>query len=187
MQQVNQKSEEQSSKGKEYLKWVIFAIPCSIFLWEGLKGLAFASSYIKTPLSVIISALLILCISFSIRTNRKIAKEYKENKKSAELGDADAQFFLGDFYYFGGIWRVGWKVDFKEAFKWYHKAADQSHGSARTRIGAMYQYGQGVDQDFKKAIKWFRLAADQGNKDAKENLQSLLKEHPELREDYSSP
>jgi len=46
------------------------------------------------------------------------ADEYRE---SAEQGNADAQYMLGECYYYG----AGVEVNHKEAVKWYQKAAEQ--------------------------------------------------------------
>ena len=49
--------------------------------------------------------------------------------------------------------------DYKEAVKWYRKAADQEDATAQFNLGAMYYYGRGVEQDFVEAHKWFVLSA----------------------------
>ena len=49
--------------------------------------------------------------------------EFEEIKAKAEAGDADAQFNLGVMYRKG----QGMEQDYKEAFKWWKKAADQGH------------------------------------------------------------
>ncbi len=49
-------------------------------------------------------------------------------REAAELGYAEAQYALGKFFDFGS----GVKKDYSEAFKWYHKAADQGHAVAHS-------------------------------------------------------
>ncbi|WP_305801890.1 tetratricopeptide repeat protein, partial [Thiolapillus sp.] len=56
----------------------------------------------------------------------------------------------------------GVRQDFKEAVKWYQKAAEQGLPKAQVNLGLMYGEGQGVRQDFKEAVKWYRKAAEQG-------------------------
>jgi TPR repeat protein len=70
------------------------------------------------------------------------------------------------------MYRAGQGVeqDFKEAVKWYQKAADQRHATAQYSLGVMYQRGQGVKQDSKEAVKWCQKAADQGYANAQQNL-----------------
>ena len=72
----------------------------------------------------------------------------------------------------GLSYNVGFGVvqDYKEALKWYRKAAKQGDASAQYALGLMYGVGQGVAQDYKEALKWYRLAAEQGNADAKQKL-----------------
>ena len=59
--------------------------------------------------------------------------------------------------------------DYKEAIKWYRKAAKQGHVSAQNNLGFMYYNGQGITQDYVQAHKWFNLAAVNGNATAKKN------------------
>jgi len=56
--------------------------------------------------------------------------------------------------------------DSKEAVKWYSLAAAQGHSDAQTRLGTMYECGDGVAQDYKKAMEYYLLAADRGNIEA---------------------
>ena len=60
--------------------------------------------------------------------------------------------------------------------------AQAGDATAQSELGEMYGRGEEVEQSIKKAVKWFRLAADQGDEEARKNLQALLKEHSELRE-----
>ena len=60
--------------------------------------------------------------------------------------------------------------DFKEAVKWYQKAADQGDAEAQYSLGSHYDEGQGVEQDSKEAVKWYQKAADQGHAEAQSNL-----------------
>ena len=52
--------------------------------------------------------------------------------------------------------------DYKEAAKWYRKAAEQNNPVAQLNLGRAYINAQGVEKDRKEAIKWFRAAAEQG-------------------------
>lgn len=76
----------------------------------------------------------------------------------AEQGDARAQYLLGMLYATGD----GVPQDYKEAAKWFHKAAEQGDVSAQSLLGTMYAHGNGVPQDYKEAVKWHRKAAEQG-------------------------
>ena len=95
---------------------------------------------------------------------------FKESKigllNLAGRNDPQAQAFLGVMYNRG----MGVEQDFKEAVKWYRKAAEQGNAVAQYNLGQMYREGQGVEQDFKEAVKWYRKAAEQGDVDAQYNL-----------------
>ena len=60
--------------------------------------------------------------------------------------------------------------DYKEAVKWYWKAAEQGFAPAQHNLGLMYSAGRGVTQDYKEAVKWWRKAAVQGTAPAQMNL-----------------
>ena len=50
------------------------------------------------------------------------------------------------------------------------KAAEQGDAIGQYNLGAMYDYGDGVEQSDEAAEKWYTLAADQGNTDAQYSL-----------------
>ena len=52
------------------------------------------------------------------------------------------------------------KGDYKQALKIYRALAAQGDAAAQSRIGYMYQEGNGVTRNYQEALKWFRLAAD---------------------------
>jgi len=63
--------------------------------------------------------------------------------------------------------------DYKEAARWYRKAANQGLANAQTNLGLMYANGAGVSKDYKEAAKWYQKAADQGVAVAQFNLAIL--------------
>ena len=79
-------------------------------------------------------------------------------QKSANQGDAEAQFNLGLTY------RDGQEVqqDNKMAAKWYQKAAEQGHITAQFSLGLLYQDGKGVRQNKTNAKEWYGRACDGG-------------------------
>jgi len=90
-------------------------------------------------------------------------------RKAADLGSAQAQ------YYLGGMYETGRRVlrDYKRAAQWYRQAAVQGHVKAQVTLGYMYESGRGVRQDYGKAISWYRKAADQGFAMAQFNIGTL--------------
>ena len=73
----------------------------------------------------------------------------------AELGDADAQTYLGHMYYNGD----GVSQDYAQAAKWYLRAAEQGDAFAQHVLAAMYDEGLGISHDYVQAYKWFDVAA----------------------------
>ena len=109
-------------------------------------------------------------------------KDFKTLKTWAKKGDANAQNNLGLMYVKG----QGVEQDFKEAVKWYQKAADQGNAKAQSNLGVYYYTGQGGEQDFKEALKWCRKAADQGNAAAQANLGRMYANGEGVLQDYET-
>ena len=85
---------------------------------------------------------------------------------AAELGNSEAQYYLGECYYNGrGVTQVD-----TEAIMWYRKAAEQGHAIAQCNLGLCYEKGNGVKQDYIEAFKWYRKSAEQGYAIAQCNL-----------------
>jgi TPR repeat protein len=143
--------------------------------------------------------------SVNMSEGRELAEElaqitllYIENRvtalqKSAENGNAEAQFQLGEFY---EEWSEGALVNVslipfhlasgeadsankrrneQMAYFWYKKAALQGHADAQYALGEMYEDGQVGDSgpDRQKALKWYKKAAEQRNLDAIKKVAEL--------------
>jgi TPR repeat protein len=92
-----------------------------------------------------------------------------ETKAKAEEGDAIAQYNLGVMYNKG----EGVEWNFKEAAKWYRKAAEQGNAIAQSNLGFKYERGQGVEQNNLIAYAWRNIAATNGDQNAKKGLSQL--------------
>jgi len=57
----------------------------------------------------------------------------------------------------------GVEQDFKEAVKWYQKAADQGFANGQHNLGVMYGMGKGVEQNYVTAYAWASTAAAYGH------------------------
>ena len=101
----------------------------------------------------------------------------------AERGNAKAQAGLGKMYQDGGGLQ-GMPRNYREALKWFRKAAEQGHAGAQAGLGEMYARGQGVPQHDKEAVKWFRKAAEQGNAGAQGALGYMYSKGQGVSEDY---
>lgn len=80
-------------------------------------------------------------------------------KKSAELGYAQAQYWLGRCYYYG----VGVTKNYQEAISWFSKAAEQNNNDAQYQLAYMLYNGYGFEKDMKKSVEWFKKSAEHGN------------------------
>lgn len=106
---------------------------------------------INNPLKNIktITLLLICFLTFNVFANE--ADELLSITKSAEQGDAPAQYNMGVSYFFGN----GVSQDYKQAIDWFLKATEQNNAEAEAFLGEMYDTGQGVVKNDKKAAKWY--------------------------------
>ena len=63
--------------------------------------------------------------------------------------------------------------DYKTAFSFYKKAAEQGELAAQFNLGLYYDVGKGVAQDDAEAVRWYKLAAAQGYSSAQYNLGAI--------------
>lgn len=78
-------------------------------------------------------------------------------QKKAEQGDAEAQFQLARYYYWG--WET--ERDPAKAVEWYTKAAEQGDVWAQINLGDLYYSGNCVEKDYSKAVEWYTKAVEQ--------------------------
>ena len=111
-------------------------------------------------------------------------------QKAAEEGCLDAMVALGDSYYHGcGVEKsydiaLRWwyeaaiegsatamcclgreadiRRDYKNAIRWYKRAAQYDNTFAIDRVGTAYYHGLGVDKDVAESVKWFTKSAELG-------------------------
>ncbi|MBY0431630.1 MAG: sel1 repeat family protein, partial [Rhodospirillales bacterium] len=100
-------------------------------------------------------------------------------KPLAEQGQAEAQYLLGRILAAGR----GLRLDYKDAYSWYAKAAVQGHAKGTCRAALLKAHGQGVTKDKAQAGQacipatfQVRAAAEQGDADAQALLGTLLLE-----------
>ena len=102
-------------------------------------------------------------------------------RKNADLGYAEAQFYLGLRYYEGR----GIAQDYTEAVRWYRKAAEQGYEWGQRNLGYCYENGKGVAQDYTEAVRWYKKAADQGHAVAQNNLGFCYEYGRGVEKDYA--
>ena len=91
-------------------------------------------------------------------------------------GYAPAQHQLAEIYSKG----EGVRQDFKEAVKWYKRAAEQGFAKSQFCLGLLYHRGNEVNQDFKESEKWYQKAAEQGFARAQNNLAEMCEANGEI-------
>ncbi|SEN71736.1 hypothetical protein SAMN04488134_101720 [Amphibacillus marinus] len=79
-------------------------------------------------------------------------------KVVADLGSAEAQYWLGNAYFVGKVI----KRNLEKAFFYYKEAAEHEHGDALNNYADMYLRGEFVEQDEGRALELFKLAAGKG-------------------------
>ena len=126
-------------------------------------------------MKILITALAALLLSACSSDFDKVSAE-------TEQGEATAQHNLGYMYSEG----LGVTQDYKEAVKWWRKAAEQGNANAQNNLGIRYLNGEGVAQDYKEAVKWYTKAAEQGIAGAQFNLGIMYSEGLGVTQDYKS-
>jgi len=98
-------------------------------------------------------------------------------------------FFLFGTPTFAGIadgfaaYEIG---DYATALKEWRPIAEQGDVDIQILLGAMHEYGDGVDQDYTAAAKWYMLAAEQGQGLAQYQLGNLYKKGLGVTQDYKA-
>jgi hypothetical protein len=100
---------------------------------------------------------------------KKSFEAASETRARAEQGDPKAQSNLASMYSHGR----GVPQDYREALRWYSRAADQGDAKGEDGLALMYSQGQGIAQDYSEALRWYRKAADQGYAKAEYNLGNM--------------
>ena len=98
-----------------------------------------------------------------IEQKQTASQDLDSLRAAAEQGDAEAQIQLADEYFTSGAEGFNPAVSWREASRWYRRAAQQGHGKAQFSLGRMYEQGQGVPQDHVQAHKWLSLASAQAS------------------------
>lgn len=99
-------------------------------------------------------------IAGALRLLDKGAMRSLPDFRAAVQGDAAAQTRLALCYFEG----KGVSKDYKEAIKWFRKAAELGNADAAHYLGWCYSGGYGVDTDYEQALSWHLLAALRGKK-----------------------
>lgn len=93
---------------------------------------------------------------------KKLEEEAKANLKKAEAGNVMAMVKVGETYLSSDY---GFQQNYKEALRWFQKAADKGNPEAMGLIAAMYSRGD-IEKDNEEAFKWALKAAEKGDLDS---------------------
>lgn len=91
-------------------------------------------------------------------------------RRSADQGNLDAMFFIGNMYVFGDKLPKAVQDPDQEAARWYFEAARQGHAEAEYGLGLLFLAGKGVVHDQEEAMRWIRQAAEHGHPGARSFL-----------------
>ncbi len=103
----------------------------------------------------------------------------------AELGDAEAQNYVGEIFEKG----LGNSPDHKSALHWYQKSAAQGNRRAQINLGYLHEKGLGVTPDVATALNWYRKASGLEHDElvlGSEARQALEQNQQQLRTDIAS-
>lgn len=81
---------------------------------------------------------------------KEAIKEFNENLKKANKGDAKAQYEVGKTYYYPLSRAV--ESDPKIGFEWLLKSAKQGYAPAQERLAEVYLKGSGVEKNVQQAF-----------------------------------
>lgn len=103
-----------------------------------------------------------LIITDYIPSKQITINNFDELQKSANTGNAVAQYEMGKLYAAG----LGVTKSHRNAIVYWKKSAMQGYAPAQYSLGWMYFNGNGVVNDFKEGCKWMRSAGEQGIQEA---------------------
>lgn len=92
------------------------------------------------------------------QTEQRLLENYGENWKDVPL--AQWQYARS----------LSLAAKYKKAAEWYLKSAQQGFDPAQSKLGIIYEQGEGVEQNYKEAVKWHLKAAEQDNVDSMQAL-----------------
>lgn len=143
----------------------------------------------KMPHRSILAIMLALCLpSVAWAWDQECEPDftnYDEVVAQAEQGNAQAQYWLGEAYFYGeNALEAETEVDYEQARIWYDKAAAQQDACAQHAIGWMYDSGEGVEEaDMEQAFNWYLRAAKQGLSKAQFNVAVLYRDGEGVEQD----
>lgn len=98
--------------------------------------------------------------------------------KSAENGNVNAMYWLGDGYAtYAGLVEDTDPIDaedhYKKAFIWFAKGADLNHSDSMVGLARLYRNGEGVTKNIDQALDLLKKSAAQGSKEAMREIEFM--------------
>lgn len=105
-----------------------------------------------------------LAYTYNYGIGRKVDqdKAFSLWKETADMGNAEGQYYVGVFYGTGDVVTQ----DYAVSTQYFQKAAQQGHADAIWVLGLYRIHGFGCDADLPKALALFKRAAERGSADA---------------------
>lgn len=119
--------------------------------------------------------------ALELYNKKKFAKAYELYKKSAEMGDEDAQCNLGYMLEMG----LGVTKDLTKAVEWYRRSAERGNAYSQCNLANCLYNGNGIERDYSEAAKWYKKAAEQGHAVAQTGLGFCYQFGNGVEKDYS--
>ncbi|WP_369989505.1 tetratricopeptide repeat protein [Pseudomonas xanthosomatis] len=101
-----------------------------------------------------------------------LQKALKTCEQTAQTGDAQAQYELGEFYYSAS------PRNLEKALKWFEQASLQGNAQAQYRLGSMFYRGEGVKANNVQAYILLKMAAVNGAEDALDLADEVTEQMP---------
>lgn len=110
---------------------------------------------------------------------------YAQVLEQAKAGNADAQYWLGEAYFYG-LNNLDEPIAENNAAakKWYDLAVQQNDACAIHAIGWMYDSGEGVGEDMSQAFTWYERAAKLGLSKSQFNVGVLLRDGEGVEQNF---
>jgi hypothetical protein len=117
--------------------------------------------------------------SKELLTNRDYEKALPILRKSAELGNSEAQYNLGNFLQNG----VGITKNEKEAFEWYKKSSENGFNDGHYAMMMAYGNGIGTEVDSEKAFEYALKCANNNDATCMWNIVNCYKQGLGVKKD----